>query len=154
MAKNSSKQLTCLLDDIVLFHLDFTVYTTLCLTAPISMPCPWDHDIGITELGSSASRTCQKCEFVDRFGHDIIRQHRTTTKLRIHNSTYIAEPTSKGYISLHPVAKGIEIKRKTRHAARTASTCFETSTTLFERWRHIASTLIKMSIRYAKTIDG
>ena len=29
-----------------------------------------------------------------------IRQHRTTTKLRIHNSTYIAEPTSKWYISL------------------------------------------------------
>ena len=26
----------------------------------------------------------------------VIRQHCTTTKLRIHNSTYIAEPTSKG----------------------------------------------------------
>ena len=46
VAKNSSKQLICLLDDIVPFHLDFTVYTTLCLTAPISMA--WDHDIGIT----------------------------------------------------------------------------------------------------------
>ena len=35
---------------------------------------------------------------------------------------------------------------------RVASTCFGTSTTLFERWRHIASTLIEMSIRYAKTV--
>ena len=85
-----------------------------------------------------------------------IRQHRTTTKLRIHNSTYIAEPTSKGIFPC-PVANGIEIKRKThsgktRHAARTASTCFGTSTTLSERWRHIASTLIEMSVRYAKTV--
>ena len=36
-AKNSSKQLICLLDDIVPFYIDLTVYTTLCLTAPISM---------------------------------------------------------------------------------------------------------------------
>ena len=71
---------------------------------------------------------------------------------------YITQPISRSLpvrgIFPCPVANSIKIKRKTRHAARTASTCFGTSTTLFERWRHIASTLIKRSIRYAKTIDG
>ena len=66
------------------------------------------------------------------------------------NFAYITQPISRSLpvrgIFPCPVANGIEIKRKTRHAARTASTCFGTSTTLFERWRHIASTLIKMSI--------
>ena len=139
VAKNSSKQLIRLLDDIVPFHLDFTVYTTLCLTAPISVSV-----IDMTALVRNANLWTDL---------GTIRQHRTTTKLRIHNSTYIAEPTSKlRGIFPCPVANGIEIKRKTRHAARTASTCFRTSTTLFERWRHIASTLIEMSIRYAKTV--
>ena len=72
------------------------------------------------------------------------------------NFAYITQPISRSLpvrgIFPCPVANGIEIKRNTRHAARTASTCFGTSTTLFERWHHIASTLIEMSIRYAKTV--
>ena len=143
-ANNSSKQLICLLDDIVPFHLDSTVYTTLCLTAPISMG-PW-HWNNLTWFVSVMGMTAlvRNANLWTDLG--TVRQHRTTTKLRIHNSIYIAEPTSKGYIALPGSQHGIEIKRNTRHAARTASTCFGTSTTLFERWRHIASTLIEMSI--------
>ena len=47
------------------------------------------------------------------------------------NFAYITQPISRSLpvrdIFPCPVANGIEIKRKTRHAARTASTCFGTS---------------------------
>ena len=100
VAKNSSKQLICLLDDIVPFHLDLQF---IQLSAS-RHPSPWDHDIGITELGSSASWLMDMTALVRNANlwTDLgtIRQHHTTTKLRMHNSTYIAEPTSKGYSSL------------------------------------------------------
>ena len=127
VAKNSSKQLICLLDDIVPFYLDFTVYATLCLTAPIFVRQRHGH-----------GGPCRKCEFVDRFGQ---LNTRLGNIVQQRNFAYITQPISRSQtvrgIFPFPVANGIEIKRKTRHAARTASTCFGTSTTLFERWRHI-----------------
>ena len=151
VAKNSSKQLICLLDVIVPFHLDFTVYTTLCLTAPISMG-PW-HWNNLTWFVSVMDMTAlvRNANLWTELG--TVRQHRTTTKrISQPNFAYITQPISRSLtvrgIFPCPVANGIEIKRNTRHAARTASTCFGTSTILLERWRHIASTLIEMSIDY------
>ncbi len=139
VAKNSSKQLICLLDDIVPFHLDFTVYTTLCLTAPISMgPWHWNNwtwFVSVMDMTALVAEMRICGPIWARLGN-IIQQP---------NFAYITQPISRSLpvrdIFPCPVANGIEIKRKTRHAARTASTCFGTSTTLFERWRHIASTL-------------
>ena len=109
--------------------------------------------IGITELGSSVSWTWRPLSEMRICGPIWARLSNIVQQPNFAN---ITQPISQSLpvrgIFPCPVANGIEIKRKTRHAARTASTCFGTSTTLFERWRHIASTLIEMSIRYAKTV--
>ena len=139
VAKNSSKQLICLLYDIVPFHL-ILQFIQLSVS---QHPSPWDHDIGITELGSSASWTWRPLSEMQICGPIWARLGNIVQQPNI---AYITQPISRSLpvrdIFPCPVANaGIEIKRKTRHAARTASTCFGTSTTLFERWRHIAAVL-------------
>ena len=128
----------------------YSLYNSLSLTAPISMgPWHWNNWTWFVSVMDMTALVRNANLWTDL---GTIRQHRTTTKLRM----YITQPISRSLpvrgIFPCPVANGIEIKRNTRHAARTASTFFGTSTTLFERWRHIASTLIEMSIRYAKTV--
>ena len=91
-----------------------------------------------------------------------VRQHRTTTKrISQPNFAYITQPISRSLtvrgIFPCPVANGIEIKRNTRHAARTASTCFGTSTILFERWRRFemsGSFRVELRNKYGILIKG